>query len=215
MTFSGELSGGAVALGGDAITNRTVALPNGATAIFAVFPAVSIDTLIITIYNDKSGATWATASEYVDLGEVWIGEGADFQIANDVQIQYEGGLLQRQSHNNQQWPLMVQPYRSMPVNVSPMPESVAIGPNSAQDDFQTVAYALSTQPTTVLIPAYMIAGNGPAANGQPPSTITTATIDEQRLARTFILGSPDQPIKMTRNGDQFFVSPITFGESPP
>lgn len=215
ITFSGKLSGGAVVLGGDAITNRTVTLPNGATAIFAVFPAVNIDKLIITIYNDQNGSTWATASEYVDLGEVWVGSVADFDVANDLEIQYQGGLLQRQSHNNQQWPLMVQPYRSVPVNVVPMEESVAIGPNSYQDDFETVAYALSTQATSVIILGYMLPGYDATANGRPPASITSSTINEQRLARTFVLGCPDQAIKMTRNGDRFFVSPITFGESPP
>lgn len=110
---------------------------------------------------------------------------------------------------------MVQPYRSAPLNIVPMTESVAIGPNAAQDDFETVAYALSTQPTTVIILAYMLAGYDAVSNGVPPATITSAQIDEQKLARTFVLGSPDQPIKMTRNGHNFFVAPITFGESPP
>jgi len=193
-----------------------VTLPNGATAIFAVFPKAHIDQLIITIYNDKNGSTWATSASTPDLGEVWVGEGADFDIADTPEIGVMGGLLQRQSHNNQAWPLMVQPWRSVPINVVPMTEAVAIGPNPAQDDFQTVAYNLSTQTTTVIILGYMIKGYDATANGQPPASITSATINEQRLARTFVLGSPDQPIKMTGvSGGAYFVSPITFGESPP
>ncbi len=216
ITISGKLSGGAVALGGNALTASTVKLPNGAVAIIWVFPATNIDTGIVTIPNNVTGSTWATSSQCTfDLGEFWIGEVADYDISNDVEIQILGGLTQRQSHNNQQWPLITQPYRSVPLNVTPMEESVAIGPNSAQDDFETSAYAMSTQATTVVILGYMKQGFDAASNGVPPASITSATINSQRLNRTFVLGCVDQPIKMTRNGDRFFVSPITFGESPP
>jgi hypothetical protein len=45
-----------------------------------------------------------------------------------------------------------------------MEESVAIGPNSAQDDYETVAYALSTSTCCVIIPTYLSRGDG-ATNG--------------------------------------------------
>lgn len=62
VTIAGKLSGGNVVLGGNALTLRTYTLPNGANAAHWVFPAATIDTLILTIYNDKNGVTWATPS---------------------------------------------------------------------------------------------------------------------------------------------------------
>lgn len=215
VTVSGKLSGSGVALGGNALTQRTVLLPNGATALWWVFPAVNIDTIIVTIYNDQNSATWATASELVDLGEIWCGAAADFAIKEDMEQDFDGGLLQRQSHNNQNWPLLIEGYRSLTINLVPMVEAVAIGPNSAQDDFQTVLTALSTQATTVLVPYYLYREGG-TATGQPPAAINTTTISEQRLQRSAILGAPDQPIKLNGIGDDaFYISPIVFGESPP
>jgi hypothetical protein len=222
VTFAGTLSGSPVVLGGNAITTRTQLLPNGATAIWCVFPAATIDTLVVTIYNDKNGATWATASEIVDLGELWCGLGADFNVANDVRIEWHGGILQRRSHNNQAWPLLTQAFRQLNVQLVPMTEDIAIGPNSNQDDYETVASAISTQACCVLIPSYFTRGpvNGNAApNGEPPPVIGTGTISVQRLHRTAVLGvlggESGQPISTQVNGDVYYVSPIVFGESPP
>lgn len=218
VTFAGKLSGSSVPLNGNATTQRTVTLPNGSVAVWVVFPAVSIDTLIVTIYNDKNGSTWISASATHDLGEVWIGKGADFNVANDVETELMGGLLQRRSHNNQAWPLAVQPYRQLTVNLVAMAESIAIGPNSAQDDYETVRNALETAAACVLIPTYLNRGpvNGNSAtNGAPPPTIDSTTISAQRLNRTAVLGVVEQPIKMAVNGDMYYTSPIVFGESPP
>jgi hypothetical protein len=215
VTFSGKLGSVPVGLNGNAITQRTYLLPNGAAAVHCIFPAVDIDHLIVSTFDDKLGAPWATDEQFIDYGEIWVGEGADFAIAQDADEDLMGGLLQRRSHNNQAWPLSVKPYRSLTVNCIPMPQETAIGPNSKQADFQTVANALSTQKTTVLIPYYMKRGHGGDVEGGPPPVIDVSTIDQQRLARTFILGAPDQPVKMKANGDSYYVSPITFGESPP
>jgi len=218
VTFSGKLSGSAVPLNGNATTQRTVALGNGAVAIWVVFPAVSIDTLVVTIYNDKNGSTWILASDTHDLGEVWVGKGADFNVANNVDVQLMGGTKERRSHNNQAWALQVQPYRQLTANLVPMTEAIAIGPNSAQDDYETVMNKLSTAKACVLIPSYLSRGpvNGNSAtNGAPPPVINSTTINEQRLNRTAVLGVVNQPIRMTVNGDQYYTSPIVFGESPP
>lgn len=216
ITASGKLSGSAVALGGNSTVSRAALLPNGAAASWYAFPSAVIDTIIFTIYNDLAGATWATAGQYVDLGEVWAGKGADFQAAGDLQIDNQGGLLQRQSHNNQAWPLAVQPFRVATVNLSPMTETVAIGPNPAQDDFQTVLNAITTAGACVIIPEYMNRGAGPVDNGTPPPTISTATINQQRLTRTAIFGVVDKPIKLQGlAGGKYLASSIEFGESPP
>lgn len=215
IEFSGKLSGSNVALGGNALAARTVLLPCGATAIFVVFSAVSIDTLIVKIYNDKNSVTWATTSELVDLGELWCGEGADFAVANDLDWDLEGGLLKRQAHNNQAWALEQQPYRVLKCNLVPMEQIAAIGPNPDQADYETVMNALSTQKTCVMIAAYLNPGNSPAS-GTPPPVISTTTINTQLLARTFILGSPDASLSLKHHPDgPFYASPITFGESPP
>lgn len=216
IQFAGKLSGTNVVLGGNAITARTVTLANGSTAIMCVFPAVSIDTIVMTIFNDRNGGTFWTASALYDIGEVWAGKVADFYLANDFETEFDGGNLQRQSHNNQAWPLTQQPYRSVTLNLQPMPEFAAIGPNSAQDDFETIMNAISVQPTVVVIEAYQNPGSGPTQNGIPPAAITTSTISAQRLARTFVLGVADQTGKMKRQADgNYWTSTIVIGETPP
>ncbi len=219
ITFAGKFSGSPVALGGNALTQRTVMLPNGASARPCVFSAVMIDALVITIYNDNnssgSSMTWATPSQIVDLGEVWVGEGADYRAKQDPHRKKEGGILQRRAHNNQSQAFLPEnSYRSITVNIVPMAEDMVIGPNPYQDDFETVADRMSTQKTTVLIPMYLHRGMGPP-NGQPPAVIDSTTIHEQRLVRSFILGCPDATIDIDGNDDKYFTSPITFGESPP
>lgn len=214
VTVAGKLAGSGVALNGNSTTIRTAALPNGATACWWVFPAVDIDTLIITIYNDKSGSIWATASQYVDLGEVWIGKSADFRVVGDVQVELDGGLLQRQSPNNQAWPLAVKPYRKLTANIVPMDETTAIGPNSAQDDYETVVNAITTAAACVLVPTYLHRQDG-SPNGSPPPIIDSSTISQQRLTRTACLGVVAAPITTQGNGDKYFTSPIQFAETPP
>jgi len=102
---------------------------------------------------------------------------ADFDIAPNADIELDGGLKQRQSHNNQAWALLTQPFRVASVNIVPMSQVVAIGPNPAQDDFETVMNAIGTSPRCVLCLRYMIDRYGATANGQPPASITSATID--------------------------------------
>jgi hypothetical protein len=216
ITVSGKLGASSVPLGGNALTQRTVTLPNGATAIWFVFPLglSAIDTLIVTIYNDANSATWATASQFVDLGEVWVGKGADFQVAQDPDESLQGGVLQRQSRNNQAWALLQaggNPFRVLTVNLQPMTEAVAIGPNSAQDDFETVRYQLATASACVLIPAYLARGNSP--NNVP--NVTSGTISAQRLHRSARLGVLDSPPSMKGNGSRYYVAPLTHCETPP
>jgi hypothetical protein len=216
ITVSGKLGGSAVALGGNALTQRTVTLPNGAVAIWFVFPTglSAIDTLIVTIFNDKNGSTWATASQLVDLGEVWVGKGADFQVAQDPDETLQGGVLQRQSRNNQAWPLMQSggnPFRVLTVNLQPMTEAVAIGPNAAQDDFETVRYQLATASACVLIPTYLARGN--TIDNAP--NVTSGTISAQRLHRSARLGVLNAAPSMKGNGSKYFVAPLTHCETPP
>lgn len=215
VTASGQLSGSAVALGGNSLSCRTVTLPNGATAVHFVFPPVSIDTIIFTIYNDLNGSTWAAASQYVDLGEVWCGKGADFAVQENLKRDMAGGILQRASHNNQRWPLLPNnAYRTYQPQFVPMTETMLIGPLSFQDDFETVANALNTQGTTVIIPEYLNSYTGAASLTAVP-TINTTTINQQRLNRFFMLGSPDVPVSWTKSGSGFNIGAFTFGESPP
>lgn len=213
VTFSGLLSASPVTLGGNSLTSRTVLHPNGGVRRPVVFPSAMIDTLIMKTYNDLNGSTWAIANQLVDYGEIWVGKGADFGIKEDARSPLMGGLLQRKSHNNQNWALAIQAYKQPTFNINPMTEVDAIGPKSTQDDFETVMYALMTGDTSVLIPTYLkAAGN---QHNNPPAVIDSTTISDQRLVRSFMIGNPDQPIELDAMGDSFFVSPIVFGESPP
>jgi hypothetical protein len=59
------------ALGGNSATGRTVALPDGRVVLFVVC-AAGLDPLIgiqVRIFNDRSGATWATATTDLRIGE--------------------------------------------------------------------------------------------------------------------------------------------------
>lgn len=215
VTVAGKALGVDVVLGGNALTARVVILANGATAIHWVFPAVTIDQLVITIYNDRAGMTWATASQLFDLGEVGCFNTADFDVALDASIELDGGVLQRQSHNNQAWPFLVQPFRVATLKVVPMSAAVAIGPAGLQSDFETVINCISTSPRCAIILRYMLPGYDPVSNGLPPATITSSQIDAQQLARTFIFGVVDAPPQMTYNGDKYIVAPMKFAESPP
>lgn len=176
VTISGKLSGSGVVLAGNATTLRTYTLPSGATAAHWVFPATTIDTLVITIYNDRNGATWAAASQYFLLGAIVAGKGADFAIANDLSTGYGGGLLQRQSHNNQAWALQTQPWRTFTPNFVPMDETHVLGPLTYQDDFETVAYSFNTSKASIIIPAYLNGGNS-QSNVTSAPVVTTATIN--------------------------------------
>jgi hypothetical protein len=214
IEFSGKHSGGSVALGGNALNKRTVTHPNGATRRPAVFPSATVDQLILTIYDNKNGSPWVTHDSLYDLGEFWFGKGADFGIKQDLKIALQGGLLQRKSHQNQNWPWAVKAYQAPSFNITPMTEAEAIGPRSDQDDFQTVMYALAEDSTCVLIPSY-IARNDLGHRHAPPTTIDATVISEQRLCRTFMIGNLDASIELDGDGNQYFVSPIAFGESPP
>jgi hypothetical protein len=210
ITASGKLTGGAVVLGGNALTTVTQTLANGAIAVWFVFPSVNIDTIIITIPNLKGAAAWWTANMPFDIGEIWCGQCADFQLALNPDDEMDGGLLQRQTHNNQAWPLLVEPARQLTYNLVPMNETAMIGPTT-QPDFEQVRYALSTQPCCVAIKYFLNTGNAP--NNVPK--ITSATINTQRLHRSALLGVLGAPIKISGSGDVFYVAPVQMVESPP
>jgi hypothetical protein len=215
ITCSGKLSGVAVPLGGNALTTTTVQLPNGAVAIWFVFPRATIDTIIFNIPNSNGSTTWATSAVLFDIGEAWIGEGADFQVAG-LDTSFEGGVLQRQSHNNQAWPLQLQAGKGYSITTVQMSESIFFGPNGSEYDWETVEYALSTQSAVVIIPAYMKRGSGPKTNGQPPASITSALIDSSRLQRMAKIGVLEDPGMKSSYVDQLNqVSTGVFGETPP
>jgi hypothetical protein len=218
VTFSGAMvtSAGStpVALGGNSLTGRTVLHPNGATRRPCVFPAVSINQIIITIYNDKNGATWAAPGKYVDIGEAWVGDSSDWGVKQDLKIQLQGGLLQRKSHQNQNWPWAVKAYQAPSFNITPMNEAQALGPRTDQDDFQTVMHKMAQAQSIVLIPSYLSRNNN-GNHHAPPAVISASAISEQRLCRTFMIGNLDGPIELDGDNNEFFVSPFTFGESPP
>lgn len=74
-TVTGKRSGDAdytYALGGNAASQRTLALPGGRVRL-SVFPAAGNDPLIgvrIRIYNDRNSTTWATSSTDLSVGEL-------------------------------------------------------------------------------------------------------------------------------------------------
>lgn len=70
-----------------------------------------------------------------------------------------------------------------------MDEKHLIGPLGYQDDFETVAYSFNTSKASIIIPSYTNEGNQ-ASNVTSAPIITTATINQQRLARHFMLGVP-------------------------
>ena len=213
VEFAGKLSNIAVPLGGNALGKRTVLHPNHATRRPSVFSAVQIDTLQVIIHDDKNGSPWITHNGLYDLGEIWFGKGADYGVKQNIKVALEGGLLQRKSHENQNWPWATKAYRSLSLNVTPMSETEAIGPRTDQDDFETLMQAI-TEDTFVLVPSYL-RRNSDGSRHAPPSVINSSTISEQRLGRTFTLGNLDSAIELDWDDNEYLVSPIVFGESPP
>jgi hypothetical protein len=214
VEFAGKLASSPVVLGGNALGKRTVTHPNGATRRPAVFPAASIDELVLTIHDDKNGSPFAIHDGLYDLGELWWGAGSDWGVKQNLKIALQGGLLQRKSHENQNWPWAVKAYQAPSLNITPMTEEEAIGPRSDQDDFQKVMYPLAEDSTCVIIPTYL-ARNNATNRHAPPATIDASTISEQRLCRTFMIGNLDSAIELDGDDNEYFISPISFGESPP
>ena len=216
MTCSGKLSSSPVVLGGNAATGvRTFLHPNGATRRPFVFPSASIDQLLLRIYNDKNGSTWATGGELVDLGELWVGKGTDWAVALDFGVAGQGGTLQRKSHENLNWAWAIRAFEQNPIKIVPMTRLQAFGgPGAVQDSFYTTMYELMYGTASLTIPVYL--NTGAAKIHAPPPVINTSTIDEQMLCCLTQIGNlGDQGINMTGNGDQYFVSPFSFGTSAP
>lgn len=218
IVTTATLAAANVPLGGNSAIQRAQLLANGSAASWFAFPpgVGNVDTFVYTIFNDRNGATWlpSSAATLFTVGEGWVGKGSDFAIDLSADDELDGGLLQRASHNNQAWPLQVQPFRVLTVRLVPMQESAVIGPAAAnQDDFQTVRNAIATSPCCVLIPAYLKPGNLNALTGVP--NVTSGTISVPRLHRSAQLGVIDAAIKISGNGETFFVAPITHGETPP
>jgi hypothetical protein len=83
---------GAVALGGNAVTQRTVLLPDGTVGLWIVTDgAASVDGLEVAIFNDQNGATWATSSTALDIGELGAFKAADLPAQLDLQDALEDG----------------------------------------------------------------------------------------------------------------------------
>lgn len=214
IVASGKLSGTPVSLGGDSATVRTVLHPNNAVRRPWVFPAVTIDAIVVTIWNDKNGSTWATANELIDIGTVWVGEGADYALKEDFKGGVSGGTLQRKSHEDQNWPWAAKAGKSPDLNITPMSETEAIGPRTDQMDFDSLTYRMAKGNTIAIVMSYL---SRPGNQGhKPPAVIDPTTISEQRLVRTFMIGGlGPQGISLNGNGDQFYVAPFSFSESPP
>lgn len=217
VTAAGKLSASPVTLGGNTQTGvRTFLHPNGAVRRPFVFLKQTIDQAVFTVWNDKNGSPWATAGELVDLGELWVGKGSDYAIANDYAFTIEGGTLQRKSHENLNWAWAIRAYEENPFNVVAMTQQQAIGPRTDEDPFQVLAYELAQNTASVLIPAYLAGGTNQYPIHAPPRVIDTTTIDEQRLCCTFAIGNlGDQGISMKGNNDLYQVAPFSFGSSAP
>lgn len=214
IDFAGKFSTAPRALGGNALNKRTVTHPNGATRRPTVFSAVNIDTLIVTIHDDLNGSPFAIGDGLYDIGEIWFGKSADYGVKQNLKISLQGGLLQRKGHQNQNSPFAIKSYQAPSFNITPMTETDAIGPRTDQDDFQKLMYAFSEDSTVALIPSYL-SRNNDGKRHAPPPTIDASTISEQRLCRTFMIGNLDAAIELDGDDNEYFVSPITFGESPP
>jgi len=215
IDVSGKLTSSPVALGGNALNMRTVTHPNGATRRPWVFPAHSIDQIIITIHNDKNGSPFATVDGLYDIGEIVFGKTADYGVKQNIKISLQGGLLQRKGHQNQNSPFAIKAYQAPAFNITPMTEVEAIGPRTDQADFQNLMYAFTEEDRVALIPTYLRRNNDSSTRHGPPATIDASTISEQRLCRTFMIGNLDAAIELDGDDNEYYVSPITFGESPP
>lgn len=108
------LGPGAAALGGTTSNARTLRLPDGSVGIWAVGVDDGIaDTgIVLRIYNDANGSTWASNGTMVDLGELVSMPGVEIDHGRDWAEGYEDPSDRSRTRGAQVNTIRRSPYRT-------------------------------------------------------------------------------------------------------
>lgn len=198
-----DLSGIPIAVTASATTTT---FNNGATGAIVIVPNntgnLTITEVSVKIFNDKNGATWATAGQNFDIGEIWFGTLKEFKNVGDPQSDIASGVTQRRSHNNNPWPLMgANPYKTWTINIAPMNDTTSFNSSSA-DSWDSVRYSLSQATSALILPRLYVPGS--------------SSVTDTNYQQFAMFGRPDSigPLKAVKNSN-LWTSSMVFSESPP
>lgn len=195
------------ALGGNALTQRTLRLPNGSAAAWFVVDADN-DPLIgvaFRIYNDVNGATWADSSTFVDIGEGVINPAVEVCGRPGWSVRLVDPTQKQRTLGSQVHKVARRAYREARLQLSPatLAETRGEGLSNGQD-FETIENALSGAVPAVVVPHYL---------GE------SGTFDDLELHRTALFGVAEpEPISHVANSsarNRMYEAGWLFEEVPP
>lgn len=192
-------AGGSLGAGTDV---RTAAMPDGTTAAWGIGDgAAAVSTVIVRIYNDRDGATWANSGTIIDLGELvampavtlGIGDGWGVETVDPSSIaRTRGGQVNvaRQSA-----------YRVLTARIAGLPTSSARGGGLANGmDLSSLAAALRGGARCCAIPQYR--------------DMVTRAVDPALAARSAIYGLATQIPDVTNISRGYFTGQLVVEEIP-
>ena len=197
------LSGSGGALGGTTSGARTVTMPDGTAGVFAVADAGGAATggCIVRIYNDCSGATWASDGMAVDVGELVAMPGVATGIRDGWGMQTidpgefsrtRGGQLSASRHSA---------YRVLEASFSGLSAAAVRGAGLENSmDMDKLAAALRGGSRCVVVPHYR--------------DMATRELDQQSITRSAIYGYASQIPNAANISRGYFTGQIVVEEIP-
>jgi hypothetical protein len=142
------------ALGGTSATTRTIKRADGSYAAICVC-ASGLTPIVgwqMQIYNDQNGAANIAASQFVDLGEAWCSPAFDLDIDADWKLTFAQSKV-AQSINNQPWPVLYPPARTLSVTRREVDFNGAFV-DGANPCWQSLRTAIGNGQASILIPRW-------------------------------------------------------------
>lgn len=195
-------AGPTFALGGNALTQRTVALPSGSVCAWFVVDAANppLVGLEIRIFNDVSGAVVLDAGSYVDIGEAVFMPAVDADLASDWRRTPIDPSVVSRTIGAQLNVVSRKSYRRLAVGLTPASVSTARNGALANGmDWESLEALLLASQRCVAIPRWRAAGSG--------------AIDSNELHRTAVYGVAT-PAGYQHLGGDYYDSTLTFDEIP-
>jgi hypothetical protein len=177
-------------LGGTSQSTRTFKRDDGSYAAICVCASglTAIVGYQVAIYNDQNGASPITASQFVDLGNIWASPGFDLDIDTDWRLTFAANKLP-QSINYQPWPVIY-------------PNGRVLSFSRREMDFNT-AFVTGANPSWQALRTLI-------GNGQPSILIprwgTAASPDATKIHATAVYGMASFSEFDHFPGDYFSVS---------
>jgi len=197
------LGAGGDGLGGTCDNARTVAMPDGTTAAWAIARANDpAETGVeVRIYNDCNGATWATTGTVVDLGEVWAGPAVVAGIRDGWDVQtIDPGDFSR-TRGGQLSATRRSAYRVLAASFAGLSAAAVRGEGLANGmDMDKIAAALRGGARCAVVPHYR--------------NLSTRELDPQAIARSAIYGYASQIPNAANISRGYFTGQLMVDEIP-